>query len=330
MVKIFWLTALTLIIISGRLTAQTVYYVDNTRGDDAGSGLSWADAKQTIQTAVDLAVAGDTVLVTNGVYSIGSRVTPGYSCANRLVITNSIVVKSVNGAALTIIEGAEASGGGNGPDAVRCVYMSAGVLDGFTLTNGHTMTAGYTGFDMSGGGISLIGGNGVASNCTITGNSAYDNGGGCCYGTLGKCQIIGNASSQRGGGSYYSTLADCTVVSNSATYYGGGCYHGALRRCVLHGNIAGYDGGGMLGASLANSLLYDNHASRHGGGSYYGTLHNCTVVDNVADGIADIAVFRPSTGWWYGLLSDSSIMRHKWGVPGDEPVQRQHWIRKML
>ena len=64
----------------------TFFYADASRQDDSGDGLSWATAKQTIQAAVDLAADGDTVLVTNGVYDIGVRLTPNGLFRNRLVV----------------------------------------------------------------------------------------------------------------------------------------------------------------------------------------------------------------------------------------------------
>ena len=115
---------------------------------------TWASAATNIQAAVDAAIAGDTVWVTNGVYATGSRVTPGYASLNRLVITNNIIVRSVNGPEHTFIVGARAvtspDANGNGVDAVRGVYMSAGLLAGFTITNGHTRRSPNTG-DASGG-----------------------------------------------------------------------------------------------------------------------------------------------------------------------------------
>lgn len=60
------------------------------------------DRKKTIQAAVDAAVDGDMVLVTNGVYNTCVTVTPGYALNNRVVITKDITVRSVNGAAVTV------------------------------------------------------------------------------------------------------------------------------------------------------------------------------------------------------------------------------------
>ena len=72
--------------------AQTIY-VDAARPDDSGNGLSWNEAKQTIQAAVNLAVDGDTVLVTNGVYDRGGAVSPLGTLTNRVCVTNDILVR---------------------------------------------------------------------------------------------------------------------------------------------------------------------------------------------------------------------------------------------
>ena len=270
------------------------YYVDASRPNDNGDGLTWTSAKQTIQAAVDLTIDSDTVLVTNGTYNIGSRVTPGYALTNRLVITNSITVQSINGPEVTAIEGA----GPLGNTAIRCTYIKNGVLSGFTLTNGYTRILGNFYVDCAGGGGYAP--EGIISNCIIAGNAAAVMGGGIRHGTLNNCIIYANSAAD-GGGVSGATLTHCTLINNSAGS-GGGAYYGTLNNCIISNNSANF-GGGVRAATIYNCLVTDNTAIRDGGGAYestinnslilnnnadlgggvyYGTINNCTVVDNTA------------------------------------------------
>ena len=237
----------------------------------------WSNAAHTIQEAVDLACVGDTVLVTDGVYSIGGRVTPGSALTNRLVVTNAITVSSVNGPEVTIIQGA----GPLGDAAVRCAYLANGaLLVGFTLTNGHTRTSGAADLEEAGGGVYAVGAR--LSNCVISGNAAV-RGGGNRGGTLDNCMIRGNSASQDGGGSYGGTLNNCTLSENSAFHYGGGCYYGTLSNCLLSSNWAQAGGGGCIGSVLNSCTLTCNSVEWYGGGgSHGGTLINCTISGNSA------------------------------------------------
>ena len=62
------------------VTSQAAtYYVDANRPGDSGGGTSWTTAKKTIQAAVNIAAAGDQLVVTNGVY------TPIISTANKAI-----------------------------------------------------------------------------------------------------------------------------------------------------------------------------------------------------------------------------------------------------
>ncbi len=261
---------------AGIASADTWYVATNSVSD--GPGTSWSNAFHTIQGGVNAASNNDTVLVTNGVYDTDGAVTPGYACSNRVVITNNIVVRSVNGPKKTFIVGAGATGGGNGTDAVRGVYISAGILVGFTISNCHTMTSGDLNYDQSGGGINMYGGDGSVSNCTLTGNSADFFGGGSYKGHLYNCTLTDN-SSKYGGASSYSTLYNCTLAKNLAYEQGGGSYFGTLYNCIITDNFTYGYGGGSDGCILNNCTLTGNSA-RWGGGSHYGTLYNCIIWRN--------------------------------------------------
>jgi parallel beta-helix repeat protein len=277
------------------------HYVNVNNTTPAAPYTNWATAAQEIQDAVDTAEAGDTVLVTNGVYATGGRVTPGYASSNRVVITKDITVTSVNGPAVTIIRGQ----GPLGNSAVRCVCMSAGQLSGFSLTNGFTRMGGDYGYDQSGGGANMYAGEGVVSNCLIGGNTASWNGGGAhegmvqdctitgnsavygggtCYTTVHKSDISGNTAGPYGGGMYEGAVSNSTVRGNSAGQYGGGTFYTTVNHCTISGNSAGEDGGGSYGGTLNHCTISSNSARQYGGGSMYGTVYNCTISANTASG----------------------------------------------
>ena len=230
------------------------FYVDASRPDDAGAAVSWATAKQTIQAGVDLAVLpGDVVLVNKGVYETGTRATPGCQLPNRVLITNDVTVRGVNGPEATMIRGQ----GPRGTNAVRCVYMTAGTLIGFTLANGHTRMDGDGNGDQNGGGLSVPPSNRVVvSNCVFRGNSAY-NAGGAIFGTYYNCVMNGNTAARAGGAVCCATLYNCEISGNSATYYGGAADQCALYNCTITGNGA-ESGGGVFHCTLFNSIVHGN------------------------------------------------------------------------
>ena len=202
-------------------------YVDASRPNDTGDGRSWATAKKTIQSAIVASTPYDTILVTNGVY------TP-ISTANK-----GIMIRSVNGAAFTIIDGGWTN---------RCATLGSKPFDVNTVLVGFTLRNGYASY----GGGSYYG---TLDNCTLAGNSGSQ-GGGSYYGALKNCILMEN-SSVLGGGSYYGTLDNCTLTENSASS-GGGAYASTLNNCTLSVNSASNDGGGAYYGTLNNCTLTGN------------------------------------------------------------------------
>jgi hypothetical protein len=292
---------------------------------------NWASAAHVIQTAVDAAVAGDEIVVTNGVYTTGGRAVGTNVLVNRVAVDKPLTVRSVNGPQFTIIRGAKAPGGGNGDGAIRCVYLTKGAtLSGFTLTNGATRSVfplqDFNSLEDSGGGVWCDHVGALVSNCVLTANSADIGGGGAYWGTLNNCTLIRNSVTGwdgSGGGAIESMLNDCTLTDNSASYRGGGAWGGTLNGCMLTGNSASvgggtflsllnnctltgnlawgltasgwFGGGGAYGGTLNNCSLSCNWADR-GGGAYSATLNNCTLTDNSASysggGAAGCALFN--------------------------------------
>ena len=239
--------------------AATVRYVNAANTNPVSPYTSWATAATNIQDATALAVFGDTVLVTNGIYQYGGA---SFDGSNRVRVAGALL-KSMNGPAVTTIVGYQVPGTTNGSSAVRCVYLSEfSSLLGFTLTNGATPTGGF------GGGVV------TESSCTVS-----------------NCIIVNNAAPYEGGGCY---LAPGSVVMNSwiAGNYapaGGGAYgstYGMLVNCVVTNNSAG-TGSGVAFCNVYGSLLAGNgqRAGASGSAAYISTLVNCTIAGNTSSGL---------------------------------------------
>jgi hypothetical protein len=256
------------------------HFVDCHNSSPLPPFTNWLSAARSIQEAVDASRPGDTVWVTNGTYSIGSTPTPLATLPNRVVITNGLTVKSVNGPATTAILGEPAPvPGGFGTGAVRCVYITAGSLDGFTLTNGSTYASGDNVRDQSGGGAYAAGG--ILTNCWLFANRAASDGGGAWGGDLRYCCLKANMSELNGGGACNAVLSGCDLVSNAAHRVGGGAMESTLTTCNLYSNTA-YFGGGAWGSQLRDCKIHRNVAFLQGGGTEGSALVDCEVVGNTA------------------------------------------------
>src|SRR6266487_2992163 len=98
-------------------------YVNLNNPSPAPPYATWATAATNIQDAVGSAESGDTVLVTNGMYATGGLAVDGLM-TNRVAVTTPLIVESVNGPAVTVIQGSQIPGTTNGDGAVRCVYLT--------------------------------------------------------------------------------------------------------------------------------------------------------------------------------------------------------------
>lgn len=264
---------------------SAVLYVNVNGATPTPPYADWNSAATNIQDAVNAASPGDEVLVTNGVYAFGSTLASD-GTSNRVTVTIPITLESVNGAAVTAIDG-----GGT----LRCLYLTNGsTLTGFTLTNGK---AG------NGGGLYCTSTNVFVANCTMISNNA-SSGGGVYSGTLTNCTMSGNncfGTGGNGGGAAWSTLYNCTLSGNttgtaypgtSGASWGGGANACKLYDCTLSGNSsygAGASGGGAGNptttpsvSTLNNCWLVNNHSDDQGGGAGASYLTNCLLTGNSA------------------------------------------------
>ncbi len=225
---------------------------------------NWTTAATNIQDAIDAALAGDVILVTNGLYATGGRVADG-ALTNRVVINKAVTIQSLSGPDFTIIQGQWTSGTTNGASAVRCVWMTNNtVLSGFTLRGGATAPAtGSLVQDQNGGGVAATTNGAMVFNCKLTNNAAGVLGGGAYRASLVKSLLVGNMA-----------------IGSSISSAGGGASSSSLTNCVLKLNYAGNRGGGASVSILQGCAVIGNAANMNGGGTFSGSLYNCNVCSN--------------------------------------------------
>jgi parallel beta-helix repeat protein len=272
------------LLFSAITSLATVRYVNLNNPGPESPYTSWSTAATNIQNAIDVAVDSDHILVSNGTYNTGGRVISAGVLTNRVAVTKPIIVQSVNGPEVTKIQGnisviTDTNGG------IRCVYLTNGaVLSGFTLFDGNNVTLPplFTAFppNINGGAVWCESGNVTVSNCVLTGNTAFRNGGGAYRGRLFNCTIANNTTSSNGAGAAYCSLSHCTITNNRAAALGGGVADSVLNNCLVASNTAHY-GGGAAYCTLSNCTVANNLTTLNGGGTYLGTNDNCIIHYNI-------------------------------------------------
>jgi len=249
----------------------------------------------TIQSAINVAAIGDTVLVAPGTYveniNFGGK---------------AITVRSESGAQDTIIDG------GNANPVVTFTSRVGrdSALNGFTLQNGR---------GGEGGGVTVEDSSPTITNNVIKNNQACDGGGiGIGFGSplirLNTITGNGNNFCSGGGGGGISIrgassveILDNVISDNVSTNGGGISMFGAgtpiIKRNIIKGNNAmGGQGGGLYMVNVSDALIVQNlitgNQAVSGGGLYWlvpspargPILVNNTIADNNATSIGSSIV----------------------------------------
>jgi parallel beta-helix repeat protein len=246
----------------------------------------------TIQSAIDAAVDGDTVIVTTGTYTgEGNR---DIDFRGKAITVRSAAPNDPNIVSATIINCSD------DPWSYGFTFQSGedanSILTGFTITN-------------SRGAIRCQISSPTIKNCTISNNGS----GISCSGspTITNCIITGNSGVQGGGISCSwdnPVITNCTISNNS----GSGIYsyqsNPIITDCIINDNKgagrAGTGGGiSVVGGLLLiyNSIISGNKADSSGGGIYCEpaispkvNIINCIITGNSANNGDGGGIFCPS------------------------------------
>ena len=294
MKRLQYLCALVVCLCSLPASAQTTRYVWTNSPSPGEPFTNWDTAARSIQEAVDVCASGDTVVATDGVYFTGGRAMPGLALTNRVLITNAIILRSVNGPLSATIRGQ----GPASASAVRGVFLTnSATLSGFLVENGWTLDAADAGdgADKTGAGVLAFAGCTV-TNCHLNNNEASGAGGGFSTASgfglgaptvLVDCMLEYNTSSN-GGGAYLfgGVISNCTFRSNTVVYgFGGGAYavNADVSDCLFVGNTA-VAGGGLALAGNGTRITAISNMAAVGGGMYGGeaVLQDVQLIANSA------------------------------------------------
>ena len=254
-------------------------YVDSTSTAPVAPYGDPAHAAANLQEAVDAALAGCTVVVAPGTYTL----------AKTLYVTRRLVIRSSGNRDNTILHV-----GGSFPGV--SLEASGTEFAGFTVTNGYMSIDQYNNSSKIGGGNLCAKAGTLVHDCRFAGGSCY-----------GHDPAMGGTSL----GVYNATVRDCEIVNNTKSNRGSSwqMYHGAVQvsgadavmeRCLIEGNVhvnahRGSDWRCVAGLYLVdghvrNCLFRNNRLEDSGTGSSNvrsaaafvagGTLENCTFVSN--------------------------------------------------
>lgn len=283
----------------------------------------------TIQDAVDQALNGDVVLVSDGVYS-------GDGNTDIVFHGKSVIVRGENGPENCIID----ADGYQTAFFIQHLETTNARIEGLTVMNAWITGIGCSRSSptirnciiknngpISSGILCTNRANPLIENCLIKDNIAQFDGGGIriegqSSPTIINCEITNNFAADFGGGIFVSggstTILHSSIIHNHAIDGGGGIYFinnsANLSNCTISGNstgeisvpLSGIGGGVLLKnvfSRFSGCIITGNQARNHGGGVYATNgdpvFTNCTIAHNLATNFGG-GVF------WFGETNEQS------------------------
>lgn len=301
-------------------------------GDDAKDGLSWANAKQTIQGGVEAAAGGGEVWVAGGTYNELVNVRTAVAVYGGFAGTETLRSQRNVAANSTIIDGGSAG-------SVVTIALGAGAtesVDGFTIqksgvnavgvscSNAALVLANDT-IQQCGYGMSASGSVIQITSSSISGNNNGGNGNGRGISCSANCSltltnVTVNNNAEYGIYSDSGTLV-ATNLTDNGNFYGGVSWTGSVT--INNGTFVG-DGYGVSTTGtlmLTNSLIANcvNRAGAYGiSASGFVTIDRTRVLNNLGSGIRVSGTLPVLTGYTVNVtnctVSGNSVNNSTAGV----------------
>ncbi|NJO08143.1 MAG: hypothetical protein HC876_23020, partial [Chloroflexaceae bacterium] len=261
-----------------------IIYVDKSRPDDSGDGLSWATAFRNLQTALALAGSGAQIWVADGTYypdeGVGQTAnarTSTFALKDGVAIyggfagTETLLTERDVAANVAILSGDLQQDDSQQP-IITDITTVTGIGDNayhVVSSDGNNNTARLDGF-------TITGGNADAINPNNRGGGVYNS---SSSPSLGNLNIRGNRANNDGGGVYNfnssPSLTDVTLSNNQAIN-GGAIYNNggspSFERTTINANTASSSGGGVYNitasARFTDTLIQSNTTNGSGGGVF--------------------------------------------------------------
>ncbi len=256
-------------LLAGCLPALAADYYVSTDGDDANAGTSSTTAFATLAHAVEVAMDGDTIHMSSGIYEITSAIslTEAIAIVGETGNPEDVVVRNTNK-----------------PDDYNLyrvfeINNAGAVLSGIAVEGGGAYKKGYTAQAYVGGNIYIQSEGGMVTNCIV--RNGYLAGGNQTCGAGIRCE------------SDAGIITHCVITNNHYVF-------GASTTDIANPGVWGNGCGGAAGVSLKygkllHSFIAENTSERHRYGAavllgfYNGSsalIENCTIANNsvVGDG----------------------------------------------